>query len=366
MKINSSNVTFSSIVSIGEKVKQASINEGVEYLALNRGVNDVVTIDLKKAITNIDYNTKQYQTYAPNEGVIELRKNIINEYFSLQTLNKYENITIMPGGMPGLDLIIQTLDVDVIYFPKFYWGSYSKMATIRSKSYKFYEDLSEINANENCCVFICDPNNPTGVKLDDQKLYNDIIKLSNTGATIVFDSPYRKMFTFESDFKMFNALSRIDNVIICESFSKHLGVSGSRLGFIWCNNKEFNAELAKRTLYEFNGVCTPSQLLVNELLTTCKKEVNEFRVVTRINIALNTQYLLENDLLATEIYKDYGGKPKGMFAIVKFTEYELFKHKIGAVGLDKFSYDKDKYSKFSRVCLSVPNNKFIKYFKPLC
>mgnify|MGYP003344553002 CR=1 FL=1 len=101
MKINSSNVTFSSIVSIGEKVKQASINEGVEYLALNRGVNDVVTIDLKKAINNINYNTKQYQTYAPNEGVVELRKNIINEYFPLQTLNKYENITIMPGGMPG-------------------------------------------------------------------------------------------------------------------------------------------------------------------------------------------------------------------------------------------------------------------------
>ena len=105
MKINSSNVTFSSIVSIGEKVKQASINEGVEYLALNRGVNDVVTIDLKKAINNINYNTKQYQTYAPNEGVVELRKNIINEYFPSQTINKYENITIMPGGMPGLDLI---------------------------------------------------------------------------------------------------------------------------------------------------------------------------------------------------------------------------------------------------------------------
>ena len=152
------------------------------------------------------------------------------------------------------------------------------------------------------------------------------------------------MFTFESDFKMFNALSRIDNVIICESFSKHLGVSGSRLGFIWCNNKKFNAELAKRTLYEFNGVCTPSQLLVNELLTTSKAEVNEFRIVTRLNIALNTQYLVENDLLATEIYKGYGGKPKGMFAIVKFTEDELFKHKIGAVGLDKFTYDKDKYS----------------------
>lgn len=364
MKINPSKVTFSSIVGIGQKVVKAEKETGEEYLHLNRGVNAVTNIDLSEVIKNIDPNTKEYQVYAPNLGMEKLRRSIVAEYFPSESTDEFTNVTIMPGGMPGLDLIIQTLNVDNIIFPKFYWGSYSKMATIRGKSFSFYDELSNLDEsqlNQNTCVFICDPNNPTGVKLDDEELYQKIWKLNGAGVTVIFDSPYRKLFTYKMD--MFDNISNMSNVIVCESFSKSLGISGARLGFVWCNNKEFNAELNIRILYEFNGVCSISQLLVNELLTTNvgKTAVNNFRGKTTLDIFKNIDYLYDNGLLVKEIYGD--SKPRGMFAIINMGEDFLFKNKIGAVGLDKFvHHDKDMYSSYSRICLSVPNDKFVKFF----
>jgi aspartate/methionine/tyrosine aminotransferase len=366
MKINPSKVTFSSIVGIGQKVTKAEKETGEEYLHLNRGVNAVTNIDLTEVVKNIDPNTKDYQVYAPNMGMEKLRRSIVGEYFPSQNTDNFTNVTIMPGGMPGLDLIIQTLNVDNIIFPKFYWGSYSKMATIRGKSFSFYNNLSDLTEeqlNHNTCVFICDPNNPTGIKLDDRVLYQQIQRLNSAGVTVIFDSPYRKLFTYDMYVNVFDGIGGMDNVIVCESFSKSLGISGARLGFVWCNNKEFNAELNIRILYEFNGVCSISQLLVNELLTSNvgKTAVNNFKRKTTMDIFKNIEYLYDNGLLVKEIYGD--DKPRGMFAIINMNEDFLFKNKIGAVGLDKFvHHDKDMYSSYSRICVSVPNDKFVKFF----
>jgi aspartate aminotransferase len=108
MKINHSNVTFSSIVGIGQKVSKAEKESGEEYLHLNRGVNAVTNVDLSNVVKNINPNTKEYQMYAPNLGLETLRRNIIKEYFPSLSTEQFTNVTVMPGGMPGLDLIIQT------------------------------------------------------------------------------------------------------------------------------------------------------------------------------------------------------------------------------------------------------------------
>ena len=143
MKINVSKATFSSIVGIGQKVKKASKESGERYLELNRGVNAVTEIDLNEVMKMVDYNSKEFQIYAPNLGIESFRKAIVKEYFpSFAQFEGFENnISVTPGGMPALDLVIQMLNVENIYFPKFYWGSYSKMATIRQKPFSFYDNL---------------------------------------------------------------------------------------------------------------------------------------------------------------------------------------------------------------------------------
>ena len=268
MKINVSKATFSSIVGIGQKVKKAALESGQKYLELNRGVNAVTEIDLTDVMSQIDFNSKEFQVYAPNLGLESLRKAIVKEYFPTYQGKFKNNIAVTPGGMPALDLVIQLLNVDNIYFPQFYWGSYSKMATIRQRPFSFYNNLSDFDLeklDESSCIFVCDPSNPTGIKLDDNELFDMIEKINKTGAIIIYDCPYRKLF-YQDNF--FDRLAGLENVIITESFSKWIGLSGLRLGFIFSTNKDFNAELNIRLLYEFNAVSAPAQMIVERVIST--------------------------------------------------------------------------------------------------
>lgn len=369
MRINLSKATFSSIVGIGQKVKKAAKDTGKNYIELNRGVNSVVGIDLTEIEKLIDFNSKDFQLYAPNRGMDDLRKTISKEYFPNFTRmfdDAYEGISITPGGMPALDLIIQILNVENIYFPKFYWGSYSKVATIRNKQFSFYNNLYDLIDNhkldESSCVFICDPSNPTGMKMNDDMLLDLIKTIANTGAIVVFDSPYRKLFYNDNFFE--NIIH--PNVIIAESFSKRIGLPGARLGFIYSMNKEFNDELNIRLLYEFNGVSSPSQILVNTIISTDQGQeaIYNFQEETKKHIKMNIDFLRDNELLVDEIYN--GENPMGIFAIINKSEDFLFQHRIGAVGLDKFVYhNKDNWSSYSRICVSVQHELFKEFISKI-
>ncbi|HXC04352.1 MAG TPA: hypothetical protein VNZ86_06330, partial [Bacteroidia bacterium] len=122
MEINKSGATFSSIVGIGAKLKKRSEEENQEYLFLNRGVNAVCPIDLTAVIPLIDFNSPRIQVYPPNQGMPELRKAIQEHYF--RGHSSPDHVSIVPGGMPGLDLTVQCLKLDTLYFGHYYWGSY--------------------------------------------------------------------------------------------------------------------------------------------------------------------------------------------------------------------------------------------------
>ena len=68
---------------------------------------------------------------------------------------------------------------------------------------------------------------------------------------------------------------------------------GLRLGFIYSNNKDFNEELNIRLLYEFNGVSSASQLIINKLLSSPEGEeaISNFRNLTTSAIKKNIKFL---------------------------------------------------------------------------
>ena len=362
MKINISNATFSSIVGIGEKIEKIEKSSGRKFLKLNRGVNMVTNINLNEIFPTMACNSNEFQLYAPNTGFKSLKSAILKEYDLGEDPN---TISVTPGGMPALDLVIQLLNVESVHFPKFYWGSYSKMATIRNKAFSFYENFLDIDTkklNDTNCFLVCDPNNPTGIKLPDQKLAEKILEIQNTGAIVIFDSPYRKLFNYPN----FSFIKDCKNVIVTESFSKWLGLPGMRLGFIYSNNEEFNRELNIRLLYEFNGVASPSQMIIEKLITEDRGRavIDDFRLATTDSIKKNISYLKNNGFLPEDIYGSFA--PQGIFAIINKSEDFLLQHDIGSVGLDKFVYyDRDLYSSYSRVCVSVPHEKFIEYFEKI-
>ena len=367
MNINRSGAKFSKIVGIGQKIKELSRKNGKEYLFLNRGVNAVCNIDLSEVIGNIDFNNDNIQVYPPIPGFPELKEAINDIYFGNKTSSA--NITITSGGMNALDLVFQSIKVKDIYLPAFYWGAYIHIMTIRgiiNNNYDRFEDLFEKTEElKDSAVIICDPNNPVGDKFPDDKVLKLVEKLNAEGTIVIFDSPYRRVF-YNDDDDFYQKLLRFDNVIIVESFSKSVGLSGQRIGFVHTNNADLVDELKIRLLYASNGVNAFSQQLVYELLTSKegKKAIYDFRKKTRNDIAENIKYLEKTGLLAKEFYLN--SDPIGIFVIVNKSEDELLNYYIGSVSLSFFTrIDKEKANKFARICVSVPHEKFIRFFNAL-
>jgi aspartate aminotransferase len=367
MNIQKSGATFSSIVGIGVKLKKLSEETGEEYLLLNRGVNAVCPIDLKDTLRHIDFNSPRIQVYAANKGTLELRRAINDEYF--QGLSDAENISIVPGGMPAIDLTVQSLQLDKLYFSHYFWGSYAKLAKIRGIETGTYASLTELiqiiskePAGKKSAVLICDPNNPLGNKLDDSYLLDCIRQLNDLEVVVLFDSPYRRIFQGSED-TLFLELSKLPHVIITESFSKAYGLSGQRIGFVHSSDPEFNKELNIRILYSMNGVNAFAQELMWKLISTeeGKKAVADFRRKTAKDIAMNILYLQEHGLLQENVYE--GSRPVGIFAVVNKSEEELLKYKIGSVSMNYFTLQKnEETASMSRICVSVPHEKFRLFF----
>jgi aspartate/methionine/tyrosine aminotransferase len=358
MEINKSGADFSSIVSIGLDIKKMKNETGLDYLELNRGINNVTKINLDWV--DLNYRDISIQHYAPNDGVLSLKKAIDNEYFYGD--DELDKISITPGGMSSLDLVFQTLEFETIWLPKFHWGSYRKIAQIRNKKIRWYNSLSNLNNLSNRdVVIICDPNNPTGIMVGNDILLEEISRLKNV--TIILDCPYQKLFVDD----LFKNVCLFDNVIICESFSKWVGLPGFRIGFIYSNNINFNKELKIRLLYSLNSVSTLPQIILGDLISNHYNHINEFREITVSNIKENIDFLNNNLLLSTEIYNGngYGYEilPSGIFAVINYRQEFLMEHRIGSVSMSKFvtdelSYD---YSHLSRICVSVPHDRFVSF-----
>ncbi|MEG1554340.1 MAG: pyridoxal phosphate-dependent aminotransferase [Rikenellaceae bacterium] len=364
MKINQSGASLSKIVQIGEKLKRLTVETGQQYLPLNRGVNAVVNIDLTEVIKCLDFNSPDIQVYPPGPGFQALREAINQEYF--QGKSSAANILVTAGGMNALDLIVQTVNIGKLYLPIYYWGCYFHMLKVRNignaeyyAQSELYDRIDELKGN---AVLICDPGNPLGEKYDDEEQFKLIKTLNDNGIIVFFDSPYRRIFNDKSD-NYYARLMELENVVITESFSKSVGLSGQRLGFIHTTNKELFQELEIRLMYCTNGVNAFAQQLVLSLLTKPEgiQAATAFKTATARDIALNIDYLRRRELLAEEYY--HTSTPKGIFVVVPKTEEELLEHNIGSVSLSFFTKSqKEKASKYARICVSAPHKKFVQYF----
>lgn len=365
MKIKSCETRMSGIVKISEQLRKLSSETNTEYLFLNRGINAVCNIDLSEVIKNIDFNDNSMQVYQNSRGRFDLREAINDEFFCGKS--SIENISVTVGGVGGLDISFQTLDVDKIYFPDFFWGTYQKITSIRKKESATYQDFDELRNNlseiKNSAVIICDPSNPLGSKIDDNEILETVKLLNDNGTVVIIDSPYRRIFFDKTDC-FYAKMLDFKNVIIIESFSKSIGLSGQRLGFVHCKNKAFNTDFAIRLLFSTNGVNAFAQILVRDLLTTeaGKKAVKEFKEKTRWGIQKNINFLIDNNLLVKEFYKE--SKPWGIFVAINKTQDELIKHKIGSVAMDYFTQNrKEEAMNYSRLCVSVSPEKFREFFE---
>lgn len=364
MNVNTSPVTYSSIVEIGELAAKLEKETGEKYLKLHRGVMDVTTIDLNSFAQNIDFNQKKIQQYGGNDGDASLIETIKDKFHL-----KDHYVMTVPGGMATLDVVINSLSDKTFWVPKYHWGSWNKILTIHGKDIRTFNDFDIKNVR--CVdsiegfkgvVMLCYPSNPTGYapKFEDLKAFADICKERNQ--TLILDLPYYYLFNEMSD-RIYELYS--DNVIVISSFSKSVGLSGLRIGYIATKNKELYDTMKIRSLYKYNSISTVPQEIINKLFTSNLGQMafDNYRRKTKEHITKNINYLSENGLL----FDEYTDIPTGPFAIINKTFDELLSAKISSVPLNKFTYKntEEKLKNVSRISVSVDHDLFVEYFDRL-
>ncbi len=366
MKIARSGATPSAIVEVSRSIKRRSAEENVPYLHLERGVPGVQPIDLKSVLPLIDANAPSVQTYPPSSGQEALKTAINRVYFGGKA--SPDRLFITPGSSMGLDVAFQTIDAQVVYLPHYHWGTYRKILQTRRRAAAYYRTVEELRDHpdryDGTTVVLCDPNNPVGDLQPEGLILDTAERLGKAKASVILDCPYRRLFFPDDEF--YATAATLPNVVLLESFSKSLGLSGLRLGFAHAPDEEFAAEFGLRLALPTNGVDNLSQFAVEKLLSDPAgiEAAAEYQATTAADIRKNIEYLEHRALLAGRFYA--ASRCTGIFAVVNRTAEQLLAAKIGAISMEFFTAtEKEDAARFARINVAVPHGNFKTYFDPL-
>jgi aspartate/methionine/tyrosine aminotransferase len=356
MNINHPNVTYSSIVKIGEQINKLEQETNSMYLKLHRGVMDVTTIDLNSFdFYKKDLNSRLIQQYSANDGLPSLI-NIINKMLGLGE----RKTLITTGGMSSLDLVINSLSDEDFYVPFFHWGSWSKILKIHNKNVLTYDEfnLNEFRPNAGV-VMLCFPSNPTGFMPTNDEIKGFLNYAKYNNVTVILDLPYYHLFN-EFDSSINEWLS--DNVILVSSFSKSIGLSGFRIGYVTTSSNALYEAMRIRSLYKYNSISVLPQILIKDLLeehyvNPNNSAISKYKETTIEHINKNIDYLVDNDLL----FNSYPSKPMGPFAVVRLSFDDLLEKRISSVPMSKFNLN-GAFDYLSRISVAVNHNYFVAYF----
>ena len=88
--------------------------------------------------------------------------------------------------------------------------------------------ISQIPTNG--CVFVCNPNNPTGTILSKKQLTKIILTAKNKSSFVFVDECFIELVP-ESNQSVINLVKQFDNLFVLRSLTKSYGLAGIRIGY---------------------------------------------------------------------------------------------------------------------------------------
>lgn len=177
-------------------------------------------------------------------------------------------------------------------------------------------------------VYLCSPNNPTGVAMSRDELEAWVVWALDNGCVILFDAAYEAYITEDIPHSIYEIDGAKECAVEFRSFSKTAGFTGLRCAYtvvpkaLKCSSVSLNSLWARRQATKFNGVSYITQRAAEAVYSDCgRRQVRE-----------NTEYYLKNAKAISDVLKSigfscYGGKnsPYVWFKAQNgLTSFELF------------------------------------------
>jgi len=229
-------------------------------------------------------------TYAPDLGDEELLMHIkgITEHTTGET---YEHYMVTNGATQAINTVMRVWKKEhflrKVVTSKLGYPFYEHMIT-KNGIAQYKKDLKTCDNWADVMYLIDSPSNPLG-----EQLYTNFNKT-------IWDAVYHN--------KIYNACPAIKpkHDVYVGSFSKILGLTGARVGWIATNNEEEFELFNKEALYENATVSKPSQKMVKSILQSI--DLIEFMKLGKNSLDQNREELQKlSSLLGTDVQE------KGMF-----------------------------------------------------
>ncbi|MEM3712718.1 MAG: pyridoxal phosphate-dependent aminotransferase [Thermoproteota archaeon] len=179
-------------------------------------------------------------TYPPVEGLSELR-NSVAEYLrnSRGIEASSENVLITAGASEAFLIALMTIldsgDRIILPDPTYpqHFLATNLFDNIVIDYYSQDKSVSDQVPRERSIILLCSPNNPTGKIVSSRDVERLVEYARETGSIIISDETYFEIFF--NDNKPVSPGSfdnKLENTMIIGSFSKNMGVTGLRVGFL--------------------------------------------------------------------------------------------------------------------------------------
>lgn len=198
-------------------------------------------IELKRAFNDLEkYPDIKYRNL----------KKEVSGYLKCDT----ENIVLGNGSMEIIDSIMVFKDKVTLFYPSF--GEYEDRARIHNKkkiklsldeNFKIEIDKLKNNLEEDSLLIIGNPNNPTGLRIEKEKLlliYN--IALSKNSILVLDEAFFEFSPTDYDSIELFRNYN-FENVVIIRAATKFFALPGIRLGYA-CTSKILAEKLTERQM----------------------------------------------------------------------------------------------------------------------
>lgn len=113
------------------------------------------------------------------------------------------------------------------------------------ESFRLGEDILDRITPETDMVFLCNPNNPTGICLDGGLPGKVLERCEKNGAVLVADECFLSFLPNGENLSLKPRLGSSQSLVILKAFTKIYGLAGLRLGYCLCSNGDITDKLRR-------------------------------------------------------------------------------------------------------------------------
>ena len=215
----------------------------------------------KKVLKSIQKNIGKLSSLYPDPECIDLKKHIVN-YLDIGL--KLDCICVGNGATEIIHDFARAFAQGKVIIPAPTFCEYelasrrmgADILFIPLKNLMLDTELIIQKAKKQAAIFLCNPNNPTG--LFSAAAIKKIVESVDNSTKVLIDECFIELVDDDGhhnqQYSMINKINEFDNLVVLRSLTKSFGLAGLRVGYSVCNPRLASKLSANRIPWNVNGV----------------------------------------------------------------------------------------------------------------